>query len=91
MIKYLPTKLVTTLRTFLKDSRSAGVILIVCTMFSLVLANLSPMGQVYVNWWTKAVFGNLMQAQLPNSLEGWINDVLMSFFSSLWVQKSKER
>ncbi|MCL6524448.1 MAG: Na+/H+ antiporter NhaA [Thermoflavifilum sp.] len=80
MIKYLPTKLVTPLRTFLKDSRSAGVILIVCTMFSLVLANLSPMGQVYVNWWTKAVFGNLMQGQLPNSLEGWINDVLMSFF-----------
>lgn len=80
MITHLHKKLITPLRTFLEDSRSAGILLMVCTAVSLVLANLTPTGQAYVGWWTRDVFGKIVQGHLPDSAEGWINDVWMSFF-----------
>lgn len=60
--------------TFIRFARSeqfGGVLLIFCTVVSLVLAN-SPIGGAYADLW---------HARLgPLSLEHWINDALMAIF-----------
>jgi Na+:H+ antiporter, NhaA family len=64
-------KLTKTLNNFLKSEKSGGILLIVCTTISLVVAN-SFWGTTYVNFWhTK--FAGL-------SVEHWVNDALMAVF-----------
>lgn len=86
MVKHLHN-IFTPLRNFLEDSRSAGVLLIICTVCSLAMANLPHLGAAYVDWWTRdvlgsqaATVGSFLHGHVPDSVEGWINDVLMSFF-----------
>lgn len=58
------------------DSRSVGVILIVCTTISLLISN-GSFGDAYLSFWnTKNEGINL----LPESLLLVVNDVLMAFF-----------
>lgn len=60
-----------TFNRFFDSSKSAGILLIVCTVCSLLLAN-SPLGSGYLGLWqTKA--GGL-------SLAHWINDALMAVY-----------
>ncbi|RBL90936.1 Na+/H+ antiporter NhaA [Chitinophaga flava] len=73
------------LHTFLKDSRAVGIILILCTVISMVLAN-SSLQEGYVNFWN-ALFnptgGHHYQYRslfLPNSYLLWINDGMMVLF-----------
>ena len=86
MVKHLHN-IFTPLRNFLEDSRSAGVLLIICTVCSLAMANLPHLGAAYVDWWTRdvlgsqaATVGSFLHGHVPDSVQGWINDVLMSFF-----------
>ena len=65
------THLSTTFRAFLDSEKSSGILLIVCTLISLLIAN-SPSGADYLNWWHRPVAGL--------SLEHWINDALMAIF-----------
>lgn len=64
-------KLSKTFKNFFNDQKSSGIILIVCTVISLLLAN-SPIGANYVGMW-QTYLGGL-------SLEHWINDLLMAIF-----------
>ena len=66
------------IRLFLSDSRAVGVILLICTFLSLILANSFP-GESYRNFWNSAIpaVGSL---NLPSSFGHWINDFLMAFF-----------
>lgn len=64
------------IRLFLSDSRAVGIILILCTILSLILAN-SSMGESYRHFWNAEI---LSAANLPSSPGHWINDFLMAFF-----------
>ena len=60
-----------TLKQFIESEKSGGLVLIVCTLVSILLAN-SSIGEQYLSIWeTKAG---------SHSLSHWINDGLMNLF-----------
>jgi NhaA family Na+:H+ antiporter len=71
-------KLLSPLYEFLRDSRAVGIVLIVCTVISLVAAN-SPYQAQYIHFWETAV--HFPEGwHLPHTLLHWINDGLMVLF-----------
>ena len=60
-----------TFKRFFASEKSGGLLLIACTVVSLVLAN-SALGEGYLQFWHQDVAGL--------SLEHWINDGLMAVF-----------
>ena len=66
-----PRALSSTFQRFFDSEQSSGILLIVCTAISLLLAN-SSFGSDYANGWHMQVGGL--------SLEHWINDALMAIF-----------
>jgi NhaA family Na+:H+ antiporter len=60
-----------TFNRFFDSEKSGGILLIVCTALSLVLAN-SPLGADYLGFW-RLNAGGL-------SVEHWVNDALMAVF-----------
>lgn len=64
-------KLSNTFKEFFDSEKSSGILLIICTIVSMLLAN-SWLGENYVGLW-KMYVGGL-------SLEHWINDLLMAIF-----------
>lgn len=56
---------------FFNSEKSSGILLILCTLFSLVLAN-SVIGTNYLEFWQTRLGGL--------SIEQWINDALMAVF-----------
>lgn len=64
-------KLTRTFKKFFDDQKSSGIVLIVCTIVSLVMTN-SPIGENYLSLWHFYVAGL--------SIEHWINDGLMAIF-----------
>lgn len=68
-----------TITDFLHDSRSVGVLLLLCTTVSLILTNLPGIGENYNNFWeTEIPFSHSIH--LPHSILHLINDALMAFF-----------
>ena len=85
LLKY---RIFTPLRLFFNDSRATGVLLIACTIISLVLTNFD----VAAGWYTKVwntEWHFLKQAQLPASPLEWINNFFMSFFFVLAATEIK--
>ncbi|MFN0041226.1 MAG: Na+/H+ antiporter NhaA [Burkholderiales bacterium] len=66
-----PRTLTSTFEQFFNSEKSSGILLIGCTILSLLLAN-SPLATEYAGVW-RMVVGGL-------SLEHWINDALMAIF-----------
>ena len=64
-------KLTSVFKRFFESEQSAGLILVFCTIFSLMLAN-SLRAHSYLNMWMLPVAGN--------SITHWINDGLMAIF-----------
>jgi NhaA family Na+:H+ antiporter len=64
-------KLTKTFRDFIRSEQSSGIVLIVCTIVSLLITN-SLLGENYLGIW-RAYVGGL-------SIEHWINDGLMAIF-----------
>ena len=60
-----------TFNRFFDSEKSAGILLIVCTVISLAITN-SPFGTDYLHFWQKQVGGL--------SVELWVNDALMAIF-----------
>lgn len=60
-----------TFQNFFNSEKSSGIILIICTIISLFIAN-SILGESYLNFW-HTYLGGL-------SIEHWINDGLMAIF-----------
>jgi len=67
----MATVLSRTFNNFFESEKSGGILLILCTLVSLLLAN-SALGSAYLDFW-HAKLGGL-------SLEHWINDGLMAVF-----------
>lgn len=64
-------KLSKTFKNFFNSEKSSGILLIICTIVSLFIAN-SILGESYLNFW-HTYLGGL-------SIEHWINDGLMAIF-----------
>ena len=64
-------KLSATFNRFFDSEKSSGILLIVCTVVSLVIAN-SPFSADYLGFWQTKVGGL--------TIEYWINDALMAIF-----------
>jgi Na+:H+ antiporter, NhaA family len=64
-------KLSNTFKDFFDSEKSGGIVLVVCTLFSLLLAN-SGLGANYLSLWQMYVGGL--------SVEHWVNDALMVIF-----------
>src|SRR5450432_676376 len=63
-----------TFTAFLDSQKSSGILLIVCTIVSLAIAN-SVFGAAYLGLWHTTIAGM--------TAEHWINDALMAVFSCL--------
>ncbi|MFN9710824.1 MAG: Na+/H+ antiporter NhaA, partial [Bacteroidota bacterium] len=73
---YLKRNFISPLLEFIHDSRAIGIIILCCTVLSLILTN-SPWGLNYISLInTECHISDL----LPHSLLHWINDGLMSLF-----------
>lgn len=66
-------------KEFLESQQSAGVILIFCTVLSLILAN-SSLSEHYKHFWELEIGFNIGTIQLKHHLLHWINDGLMAIF-----------
>lgn len=64
-------KLTTTFKNFFEGEKAGGIILILCTGISLLIANLSS-GDAYHHFWQNQIGGG--------TVEYWINDGLMALF-----------
>lgn len=58
-------------RAFFDSEKASGIVLIVCTIISIAIAN-SSAGSAYISFW-HAYLGGL-------SIEHWVNDALMAIF-----------
>ncbi|TAN19464.1 MAG: Na+/H+ antiporter NhaA [Chitinophagaceae bacterium] len=79
-VKYIPRRIFSPLKDFLKDSRAVGIVLIACTTISLILSNTVLFQQDYTNFWVQTLSIFPASMHLPQSLLYWINDGLMTVF-----------
>ena len=64
-------RLSSTFKSFFASSKSGGIVLILCTLLSLALAN-SAFGPSWLGFWQQYLAGL--------SIEHWVNDALMAIF-----------
>lgn len=64
---------------FFDTEKASGIILILCTISSIVVAN-SPFGKVYIDLWHTKIGFVTGAVALKLSIEHWINDGLMAVF-----------
>lgn len=83
-------KLLSPIYQFLQDSRAVGIILIICTALSLILAN-SAWQQAYLACWDTVVHIPVPALHLPHTVLHWINDGLMvPFFFLVGMEIKRE-
>jgi NhaA family Na+:H+ antiporter len=73
------TKLTTLFVEFLSSEQASGIILILCTCVSIMIAN-SSLGQGFLDLWHIKIGFELGDVVLKHSVEQWINDGLMAIF-----------
>ena len=66
-------------REFFQSQQSAGILLVVATITSLLLAN-SAIAEEYTSFWKTEIGSNWSGFHLKHSLTGWINEALMTIF-----------
>ena len=66
-------------KSFFQSERSAGFLLITCTVISLIVAN-SGWREEYAHFWHGHIDLSFSSVQLNYSIEQWINDGLMAIF-----------
>ncbi len=71
-------RILSPLKYFFNDSRAGGILLILCTVASLVIANISFLQAGYIAFWQKPMHTSFLH--LPENPLTWVNDVLMAFF-----------
>ena len=78
-LKITRTKVTALFIDFIASEQASGVILILCTIASISIAN-SIFGQAYANVWHTELGFDIGGLDLKHSLEFWINDGLMAIF-----------
>jgi NhaA family Na+:H+ antiporter len=64
---------------FFQSEQSSGIVLILCTVVAIVIAN-SPFGKSYLDFWHMKLGFETGGIALNQSLEHWVNDGLMAIF-----------
>jgi NhaA family Na+:H+ antiporter len=64
---------------FFQSEESSGIILMLCTIVAILVAN-SPVGKGFVDFWHTKLGFEIGAIALNQSLEHWINDGLMAIF-----------
>jgi NhaA family Na+:H+ antiporter len=64
---------------FFKSEKKGGLIMIVCSIISILVAN-SGTGEGYIHFWHREVGVDISGINLTHSIEHWINDGLMAIF-----------
>ncbi|BAV05872.1 sodium/proton antiporter, NhaA family [Filimonas lacunae] len=81
-MKWLPSVInsrwIDPLKALLNDSRSIGIILLLCTILSLLVANTAD-GASWLQFW-QTPFHQLEKLYLPHTLLHWLNDGGMTLF-----------
>ncbi|PWT70869.1 MAG: Na+/H+ antiporter NhaA [Bacteroidetes bacterium] len=72
-------KLTQLFKEFFQSERTGGLILVICTIISLLIAN-SSLSHEYDHLWHLHINLSFGQVDLNHSLEEWINDGLMAVF-----------
>ncbi len=67
------TKVTHLFKEFLSNEQSSGIVLIIATIISLLIAN-SGMGSSYIEFWQTKVGTNAGGLYLNLSVEHWVND-----------------
>jgi NhaA family Na+:H+ antiporter len=75
----MKTKLTELFVEFSKSEQASGIILILCTVTSIVIAN-SYFGKGYSEFWHTKIGFDMGSIALKYSVEHWINDGLMAIF-----------
>ena len=71
--------LIEPIERFLHVEAASGVVLLLCTVAALALAN-SPLGESYLAFWKTPVSFGFGSRVMSHSLQHWINDGLMAVF-----------
>jgi len=79
----------TPIRDLLSDSRTTGVLLVICTIISLFVTNSFSNGWFNRLWNNPFVPGIFSSAKLPHSFIDWINNFGMAFFFVLAATEIK--
>ena len=79
IIRFFHHRFVNPLKQFIYDSRSIGIILLVCTAISLLLSNLVITKLAYLHLFELTMF-HISNSIFPNTPLLFINDLLMTFF-----------
>ena len=66
-------------RDFTNSEKSGGLVLLFCTILSLIIAN-GNWGDSYTHFWHQYLDLSFSRVQLNYSVEHWINDGLMAIF-----------
>lgn len=66
-------------REFFESGQSAGVLLIICTLISLLVAN-SNVSAGYLDFWKIKLGANFGDIHMEHTIGDWINDGLMTIF-----------
>lgn len=66
-------------RRFFDSEKAGGLILLACTILSLLIAN-SGIGQAYLDFWHQHINLSFAGVRLDYSVEHWVNDGLMAIF-----------
>ena len=72
-------RLTTLFKEFFQSQQSAGILLVLATIISLLLAN-SSLGEGYMAFWSQKIGITSHQFHLDHSITEWINDALMTVF-----------
>jgi NhaA family Na+:H+ antiporter len=67
------------LARFLHVEAASGIVLLLCAIIALVLAN-SPAADAYLGFWKTPIIFGIGSFQMEHSLQHWINDGLMAVF-----------
>lgn len=67
------------LKEFLDSEKAGGLVLLACTIISLIIAN-SVWGDSYTGFWHRYVDLSFGSINLKYSIEHWVNDGLMAIF-----------
>lgn len=79
VIRPVNTKLTKLFTEFFQSEQSSGIVLILCTLIALIIAN-SPFGKSFIDFWHIKLGFETSRIGLNLTLEHWINDGLMAIF-----------